>query len=78
MDWMVMLMLSDFERRGWNKIDEVAERTGGYLATPKRPLVIEYDYKAMTVYCKEKGISKMNVTEEELKMFEYDEPLVYI
>ena len=70
-------MLSEAEKAGWDKIDEVAEKAGGYLATPKRPLIIEYDYRAMTTYCQEKGISKMELTEDELKMFEYDEPLVY-
>jgi hypothetical protein len=70
-------MLSEKTIRGWNALDEAAERAGGYLAKPKRPLIIEYDYRAMTKYCKEKGISKMDLSEEELKLFEYDEPLVY-
>jgi len=70
-------MLSEAKKRDWDAIDEAAERDGGYLAKPKRPLVIEYDYKAMAKYCAEKSISKMELTEEELKMFEYDEPLVY-
>jgi hypothetical protein len=70
-------MLSNFEKHGWDAIDEAAERAGGYLAKPKRPLVIEYDYVAMTDYCKEKSISKMDLTEEELRMFEYSEPLFY-
>jgi carbamoylphosphate synthase small subunit len=70
-------MLSEQERRGWEALDSAAERAGGYLAKPKRPLVIDYDYRAMTQYCREKGVSKMDLTEEELKLFEYDEPLVY-
>ena len=70
-------MLSEDEKRGWDALDEAAERAGGYLATPKRPLVIEYDYRAMTVYCLEKSITKMDLTEEVLKMFEYAEPYVY-
>ena len=70
-------MLSDAEKLGWDALDEAAERAGGYLAVPKRPLVIEYDYRAMTIYCLEKGISKMDLTEDELSMFEYAEPLVY-
>lgn len=65
------------EKRGWDALDEAAMRAGGYLAKPKRPLVIEYDYRAMTKYCREKGISKMDLTQDELKMFEYAEPLVY-
>lgn len=70
-------MLSEHEKLGWDAIDKVAEESGGYLATPIRPLVVEYDYRAMTDYCREKGISKMDLTQEELKGFEYSEPLVY-
>jgi len=70
-------MLSEAEKNGWNAIDKIAEQAGGYLKKPKRPLVIEYDYRAMTKYCKEKGVSKMDLTEKELKMFEFDKPLVY-
>jgi carbamoylphosphate synthase small subunit len=69
-------MLSEQEK-GWDALDEAAMRAGGYLAKPKRPLVIEYDYRAMTKYCREKGVSKMDLSEDELKMFEYAEPLVY-
>ena len=70
-------MLSEAVLRGWDALDEAAVRAGGYLATPKRPLVIEYDYRAMSNYCREKNISKMDLTEDELKMFEYNEPLIY-
>jgi hypothetical protein len=45
-------MLSKEEKRGWDAIDEEAVEAGGYLAKPKRPLIIEYDYRAMTTYCK--------------------------
>jgi hypothetical protein len=71
-------MLSKAEKCGWDAIDEAAVRAGGYLAKPKRPLVIEYDYCAMTEYCREKGVAKMELSKEELKMFEYSEPLVYV
>ena len=70
-------MLSEAKKRGWDALDEAAVRAGGYLATPHRPLVIEYDYRAMTKYCREKGVSKMDLTEDELKKFEYAEPIVY-
>ena len=70
-------MLNDAQKRGWDAIDEAAVRAGGYLANPKRPLVIEYDYRAMTKYCRKKGVSKMDLTEDELKLFEYSEPLIY-
>ena len=34
-------MLNKTQKRGWDAIDEAAVRAGGYLANPKRPLVIE-------------------------------------
>jgi hypothetical protein len=70
-------MLNETKKAGWDAIDEAAVKAGGYLAIPKRPLVIEYDYRAMTKYCREKGISKMDLSEEELRLFEYSEPLIY-
>ena len=70
-------MLSEKEKRGWDAIDEAAVQAGGYLAKPVRPLIVEYDYRAMSKYCKEQNISKMELTEEELRMFEYSEPLIY-
>ena len=70
-------MLSKEEKNGWDAIDEAAVKAGGYLAKPKRPLIIEYNYRAMTEYCKKNGMSKMDLTEAELKMFEYAEPLMY-
>jgi hypothetical protein len=70
-------MLSEAEKRGWDALDEAAARAGGYLAKPSFPLIIEYNYPAMTKYCRKKGVSKMDLTEEELKQFEYDPPLVY-
>ena len=70
-------MLNEAKKRGWDALDEAAVRAGGYLANPKRPLLIEYDYRAMTEYCREKGIAKTDLSDEELKQFEYAEPLVY-
>ena len=70
-------MSSNAQGRGWDALDEAAARAGGYLAKPKRPLIIEFDYRAMTKYCREKGVSKMELTEDELKLFEYSEPLTY-
>jgi len=70
-------MLTEAERRGWNALDEAAERAGGYLAPPKRPLVVEADYRAMSKYCRERGIKPIELTEKEHAMFLYDEPLIY-
>ena len=70
-------MVESREKCGWDAIDEAAAQAGGYLAKPTRPLIFEYDYRAMSKYCKEQNISKMELTDEELRMFEYPEPLVY-
>lgn len=70
-------MLNEKERNAWNELDDLAAKYGGYVAPPKHPIIIEYDYRAMSKYCREKGIKPMDITEEEAKMFLYDEPLVY-
>ena len=58
-------------------LDEAAEKAGGYVAAPKRPLIIDADYRAMSKYCRDRGIKPTDLTEEEYAMFLYDEPLVY-
>ena len=70
-------MLNNIELDNWDALDEAAMKAGGYLATPKRPLVIEHDYRAMSKYCTEKGINPADLSDDEQKMFEYDKPLVY-
>ena len=71
-------MWNEAQKRGWDALDEAAARVGGYLAKPKRPLVVEYDYRAMSQYCREKGVSKMDLSDDELRRFEYTEPLIYV
>jgi len=59
-------------------IDEVAEEAGGYVRyIPGVPLVVEADYRAMSRYCIERGISSDELTDEEYSMFLYNEPLIY-
>jgi len=70
-------MLSKNELDKWDALDEAAVKSGGYLATPKRPLVIEHDYRAISRYCTERGINPVDLADDELKKFEYDKPLVY-
>jgi hypothetical protein len=70
-------MLTEQEKKSWDELDEAAKRAGGYLAPPKRPLIIEADYHAMSNYCTEKGINPIDLSEEEYNMFVYDKPLVY-
>ena len=70
-------MLSEAEKRGWDKIDEIATKAGGYLTPSKRPFIQDYDYRTMSRYCRDKGVTSDDLTEEELKMFRFDPPLVY-
>jgi len=59
-------------------LDEAAEQAGGYVDyKPGRSLVIDADYRAMSKYCAEKGIKPIELTEDEYKLFLYDEPLIY-
>lgn len=60
-------------------LDEIAEEAGGYVRyIPGAPLVVEADYRAMSKYCIERGITSDELTDEEYIMFLYDEPLVYV
>ena len=59
-------------------LDEVAENSGGYVSyIVGTPLVVDADYRAMSRYCSERGLSPMDLTEEEYSLFLYDELLVY-
>ena len=59
-------------------LDEVAESAGGYVDyVPGRSLVIDYDYRALSDYCRAKGIKPIDLPEEERKQFEYNPPLIY-
>jgi len=70
-------MLSEAEKKALYALDEAAERAGGYLAPPKRPFIQDYDYREMSRYCRNKGVTSDDLSEEELKMFRFDPPLVY-
>ena len=59
-------------------LDDVAENAGGYVDfVPGRPLVIEADYRALSNYCRERGVMPSDLTEDEYRVFLYDEPLIY-
>jgi hypothetical protein len=62
----------------WNKLDELAEKHGGYVDyDPNKPHVVDADYRAMSKYCRERGISSFDLTDEEYAMFAYDPPIIY-
>ena len=70
-------MLTEKEKKGWEALDKAATKAGGYLATPVHPHIVDADYRAMSKYCREKGIKPMDLTGEEYKIFLYEKPLVY-
>jgi len=69
-------MLSDTKKKIWDRIDEIAAEHG-YVANAPRPLIVEYKYREMSNYCRNKGVKHGDLSEDELTMFRYDEPLVY-
>ena len=52
-------MLTKKDKDLSTELEKTAEEAGGYLAKPKRPLIIEADYRAMSKYCAEKGIKPL-------------------
>jgi len=46
--------------------------------SPAPPVHCYADYHTMSNYCRDKGIKPSDLTEEEYKLFQYDEPLVYV
>ena len=62
-------MWTEEQRRAIREFEEVAEKSGGYVAWPPLPKA-EHNYRAMIKYCREKGIDCMDLTDEELRKFE--------
>ena len=59
-------------------LDEAASQAGGYVDYNQgRPVVFDYDYRALSDYCREKGIKPLDLSEDERRQFEYNPPLVY-
>jgi hypothetical protein len=59
-------------------LDDAAAKAGGYVAShPDKKFILDYDYHAISNYCREKGIKRESLTEMELKQFEFDPPQVY-
>lgn len=70
-------MWTQAKRKNWAKLEVSADEAGGYLAPLNRPLVMDYDYRAMSKYASEKGLTGVELSEEERNMFKFDPPLVY-
>ena len=52
-------------------LDEIAEKSGGYLA-PMFNRNMETDYHAMSLYCKKKGIKSKDLTDDEYDSFLFE------
>ena len=50
------------------ELDEAAEKAGGFVSTISAK-DIEYDYRKIIKYCKEKGIEPIDLTIRELNTF---------
>lgn len=75
--WKVIWMFEEKRINGLT-LDEAAAKAGGYVDYyPGKKFIMDYDYRAASDYCREKGISKADMSEEEWKLFEFDPPLVY-
>ena len=59
-------------------LDEAAQQAGGYVSyTPGKKLVMDYDYRELSKYCRIKGVEPIDLPRNELDMFKIDPPLVY-
>ena len=59
-------------------LDEAAHEAGGYVSyTPGKKLIMDYDYRELSNYCRKKGVEPMDLPENELDMFKIDPPLIY-
>jgi len=58
-------------------LDDAATIAGGYVEYNKGELLIDCDYRALSDYCKEKGIKPLDLSDKERSMFEYNPPLKY-
>lgn len=66
-------------RAGWIALDDAASKAGGYVAKPDYQLNggLKEDIRAMSEYCQEKGITPMELTDEEYAMFLYESPTAH-
>ena len=60
--------MSEIERKKMIALDEAAEKAGGFTSLI-RSEDIHYDYRAISEYCKKKGIEPIDMTIRELNTF---------
>ena len=52
-----------------SKLDDVAAKAGGFVANSNVENEPHYNYRAISKYCKEKGIEPLDMTLRELNSF---------
>ncbi|MDR1674358.1 MAG: hypothetical protein LBR54_02775 [Oscillospiraceae bacterium] len=59
------------EKQAVYDLDDEAEKAGGYVEFPGGGLA-RHDYREMIKYCRERNMDCMDLTDEELSMFELE------
>lgn len=60
--------MSEQEIRDMKKLDEIAEKAGGFVSALSDNTT-HYNYREISKYCKEKGIEPIDLTIRELNQF---------
>lgn len=60
--------MSEQEIKAMRELDELAEKAGGFVY-PFGDNTVHYDYRKISVYCKERGIEPLDLTIRELSKF---------
>lgn len=60
--------MSEQEIKEMRELDELAEKAGGFVY-PFGDNTVHYDYRKISVYCKERGIEPLDLTIRELSKF---------
>lgn len=59
--------MSEQEIRNMHELDELADKAGGFVSPFNSN--VQYDYREINNYCKEKGIEPVDLTIRELSRF---------
>lgn len=60
--------MSEQEIKAMRELDELAEKAGGFVY-PFGDNTVHYDYRRISLYCKERGIEPLDLTIRELSDF---------
>lgn len=59
--------MSEQEIRNMRELDDIADRVGGFVSPSESN--VQYNYREINNYCKERGISPIDLTIRELSNF---------